>query len=190
MPRGVGLTREKVIDLAAEVADQTVGEPLDLTRLAKRCGVRKPSLYNHIHGLTDLHSELAVRAYQAMYQAISNSEDTAELAHRWRDWALAHPGVYRSATPTHLGLTQRGRDVEDRVLQALFHRLEDDGLCAGGSLSAARALRSLIHGFVTLELDGGFGLDEPVDLAFRKAVSALVTGLHRDVANGSRIERP
>ena len=177
MPRGVGLNRSKVIDLAAEIADEKGLDALNLTELARRCGVRKPSLYKHVDGLPDLHSALAARAYLAVQAAMQDAKDTAELAHRWRKWALDHPGTYMAATPTHLKLTAEGRQAGAQVMSAVLRHLEKEGLCSGQPLQAARALRSLVHGFVVLEIVGGFGVNSDVDSSFSLAIEALIGGL-------------
>jgi len=40
-----------------------------------------------------------------------------------------------------------------------------------------RAVRAALHGFVVLELDGGFGLPDDVDQSFRFLVDALIRSL-------------
>ena len=45
------------------------------------------------------------------------------------------------------------------------------------AVHAVRALRSALHGFVSLEAGGGFGLDVDVDESFRRLVDALAAGL-------------
>ena len=40
-----------------------------------------------------------------------------------------------------------------------------------------RTVRSAVHGFVSLELSGGFGLPQDIDESFEHLISTLVTGL-------------
>ena len=40
-----------------------------------------------------------------------------------------------------------------------------------------RAVRSALHGFVSLEASGGFGLPEDVDASFETLVDVLVAGM-------------
>jgi hypothetical protein len=44
-------------------------------------------------------------------------------------------------------------------------------------LHAVRGLRSLVHGFVSIEADGGFGLALDTDESFSRAVETYVAGL-------------
>ena len=45
------------------------------------------------------------------------------------------------------------------------------------AIDAARALRSMLHGFITLEAAGGFGLPVDIDRSFGRLVDGLVTAL-------------
>jgi len=51
------------------------------------------------------------------------------------------------------------------------------------AIHAARAVRSALHGFVSLEAAGGFGLSEDVDESYARLVGLLDRGL------GGRPER-
>ena len=52
------------------------------------------------------------------------------------------------------------------------YQLRDDD-----AIDATRALRSTLHGFVTLEAAGGFGLPVDVDRSFDRLVRGLITAL-------------
>jgi len=47
------------------------------------------------------------------------------------------------------------------------------------TVHATRAVRSALHGFVTLEAAGGFGLPQDVDESYNRLVELLDTGLRR-----------
>ncbi|NMM17840.1 MAG: WHG domain-containing protein, partial [Cellulomonas sp.] len=51
------------------------------------------------------------------------------------------------------------------------------GVDPARTIDAVRAFRSTLHGFVTLEMDGGFGMPRDVDASFAYAVDLLVTAL-------------
>jgi hypothetical protein len=60
------------------------------------------------------------------------------------------------------------------VLRA--YELEGDDL-----VDATRALRATLHGFVAIELAGGFGLPTDVDRSFERAVDGLVAVIEHSV---------
>jgi len=53
------------------------------------------------------------------------------------------------------------------------------GLQGEEAVHALRAFRSMVHGFVTLEVAGGFGLPEDCDKSFRRMVDTLIVGLQK-----------
>ncbi|MGA2321363.1 MAG: TetR-like C-terminal domain-containing protein [Solirubrobacteraceae bacterium] len=73
------------------------------------------------------------------------------------------------------------RVVDEAASRALLQVVAD--VLAGyelrdqDAIDATRALRSALHGFVTLEAGGGFGLPLDVDRSFEKLVRALVKAL-------------
>ena len=48
-------------------------------------------------------------------------------------------------------------------------------LSAEDALHAVRMLRSIVHGFVSLENSGGFGLPLAVDETFRRLLASLLS---------------
>ena len=45
------------------------------------------------------------------------------------------------------------------------------------AIHALRALRSVVHGFATLEAAGGFGIPLNLDESFRRLVELLIRGM-------------
>jgi AcrR family transcriptional regulator len=179
MPRRRGLTRSAVIHAAAELLDEDPGKELTLARVAQRVDVRTPSLYNHVESLDDLFHGIAVIAVRELGDgigkaAIGKSGDDAieAIAREYRRFALERPGLYpftqRAPKPGQIEL----EEVAAEILRVLDIILEPYALDQTERVYAIRALRSMVHGFVSLELNGGFGL--PVDI--EESFSWLVDG--------------
>lgn len=183
MPRA-GLTRARVLAEAERLADEIGLSQLTLAALAARLGVRQPSLYKHIDGMDGLQRGLAVRAKNELADILARAAIGRErrdaitaIAHAYRAWAREHPGRYAAAQPApaaddadDIAASQAAVSVITAVL-AGYHLDDDD------AIDATRALRSTLHGFVTLELIGGFGLPVDVDRSYDRLICALVTAL-------------
>jgi len=183
MPRA-GLTETRVLEDAERLADEVGLSQLTLAALAARLGVRQPSLYKHIDGMDGLQRGLAVRAKNELAAILARAAIGRErgdaitaIAHAYRAWAREHPGRYAAAQrapaadhPDDIAASQAALDVVTAVL-AGYQLREDD------AIDATRALRSALHGFVTLELDGGFGLPVDIDRSFERLIRGLVTAL-------------
>jgi AcrR family transcriptional regulator len=187
MPR-VGLDAEAVVAAAAELADAEGLHELTLAGLAERLGVRSPSLYAHVGGLADLRTRLAARgareltaALQAAAAGRARSDALHAIADAYRAYAHAHPGTY-AATQRAPGTEPDAANGEYAaaaadlvgVLVAVLrgYELHDDDAIHG-----VRMVRAALHGFVSLEREGGFAM--PVDLkeSYRRLVQTLDHGL-------------
>lgn len=70
--------------------------------------------------------------------------------------------------------------------QACDPNLASCGVSGEEAIHAARGLRSVAHGFATLEEGGGFGMDVDADESFRRLVRAFVDGLDGGPPSGTR----
>lgn len=185
MARKVGLDRRRVLDAAAALADAQGVESVTLARVASALGVASPSLYSHVDGLPALRRALALEAStrlgDAMRAALADAEGVAALratAHAYRGFAKAHPGLYATLHTTP-------GQAEDPEVYAAFAALLPDlasvlagmGVADEDAVPLIRTLRSALHGFVSLEASGGFGLPQDLDASFETLVDVLVAGM-------------
>jgi len=179
MPK-VGLTREKVVEQAAAVADEVGLASLTLAAVAQRCGVSLPGLYKHVNGLDAVKRDIAVLAVReitgvlaAAAVGVSGREALTEFARAYRGYARVHPGRYaltlHAPAPGDTGHAAAAADAVGVIAAALQgYKLEETAL-----VHAIRLVRSAFHGIVSLETAGGFGLPESVDDTYAHLVDAL-----------------
>jgi AcrR family transcriptional regulator len=182
-----GLDKAAVVAAAADLINEEGSEALSLSRLAKRLGVRTPSLYNHIDGLPGLKRELALLNVRALGQylgeaAIGKSGPQAlmAVAQAYRAYIKESPGVYMAslrAARTMQTVDAELQAEEDRVVRIVMAVVESFGLQGEDALHAVRGLRSIVHGFATLEIAGGFGLALDCEESFRRLVEVFNRGL-------------
>jgi AcrR family transcriptional regulator len=159
-------------------------EALSLAELAARFRVRPPSLYNHVDGLPGLKRELTLEALRRM--TVLLRRETAgragldalfAMAMAYRRFAAEEPGLYAFILPSteqaDPEVQSAGNELLEVVLAALrAYRLEGDA-----ALHAVRCVRSVLHGFVSLELAGGFGLPLDLNETFALLLALLDIGL-------------
>lgn len=192
MTRRAGLDREAVIQAATDLVDAEGLDALTLARLADILGVRTPSLYNHISSLDGVRHALAVRGARGLGVEFARAaigkngeEGIFAVADAYRRFAKEHPGIYaaslRAAAPGDSELIAAADEALSviRAVLAPYHLTEEN------FIHAARALRSLAHGFVSLELVGGFGIPIDIDTSYHVMVRMFVTSL-RDASNTPR----
>lgn len=184
MARSVGIDRERVVAVAAELADEVGLDQLTLAQVAARLGVRLPSLYNHVEGLPGLRRELALRGLRQLLErlggaAIGKSGDAAMLAVglAYRRFVLEHPGVYAATVRAPAPDDREVQQVSAAIVGVVLAVLEPYGLDEDAAIHAVRGLRSIAHGFATLELAGGFGIPLARDESYLRLLRAYVAGL-------------
>lgn len=184
MPRP-GLTAASVTAAGADLADEVGLGRLSMGMLADRLGVKAPSLYKHVSSQADLAHRIAVLATHQLADAVrdatqgrSGGEALTAGAQAMRTWVRQHPGRYAAANAA----TVTGPDdplhlAADRLLESWSAMLLGYRLDPAHRIHALRLLRSLLHGFSTLETAGGFRLDTDVDDSFAWMVAFLDHGL-------------
>jgi AcrR family transcriptional regulator len=174
-----GLGEQDVIDAASALVDAEGSSALTLSRVARELGVKPPSLYNHVTGLDGLRRDVALSAVEELGSrlgaaAMGRAGRTAlhAIAVELRDYATAHPGLYELSTQARPDDEQYARATW-RSIEPLLAILRGYELDDEEAIHAARTLRSALHGFVSLERSGGFGLDVDVDTSFEWLVRHL-----------------
>lgn len=184
VPRA-GLHQAAVVAAGADLADEIGFTELTMGALAGRVGVRTPSLYKHVANQDDLNRRIATlaltEAAEAMGTAIQGRAGKDALiaaAHALRTFVVTHPGRYAAT----VGLAPTGPDdllavAAARGLAPFRAVLRGYDIDPEDVVHALRALRSIFHGFATLEASRGFRYDTDIDASFTWLVDLVDRGL-------------
>ena len=181
-----------VTRVALELVDAggpTGFDTLTLAAVASKAEVAVPSLYKHVGSLADLRRLVATESVTELTRVLAGAtigragEDALrEAADALRAFAHAHPGRYAASQvaaalsdPGDAELAARGAEA----VAVLAGALRGFELPPDLTTDAIRVLRSGIHGFVVLELGGGFGLPDDLDRSFAILVDAIIAGIAR-----------
>ncbi|MGW0286110.1 TetR/AcrR family transcriptional regulator [Streptomyces sp. NPDC003236] len=175
-----GLTVDRIVVAAAELADEAGFGNVSLSALARRFGVKDASLYSHVRNLNDLRSRLALHAGGELIDRIADAvagragrDALTAFAGAYRAYALEHPGRYAA---TQIQIDQSlvaGSPALRRTAEITYGMLRAYGLAEPDLTDAVRLLRSTFHGYCVLESTGGFGAPRDVRASWDKAVEAL-----------------
>jgi AcrR family transcriptional regulator len=193
MGRKIGLTLEQVVAAAAEIADRDGMRALSLASVASNLGVRSPSLYNHVEGLAGLRRQLTLHASSLLTAELADSIDGLDatdalraIAEQMRSFAHRHPGLNDSLLPAPTP------DEDPEVAAALAESvtvvatvLTGMGIDPIAVIPLIRALRASVHGFVDLELRGGFGLPDDIDDSFATTIDLVIGAIAAHSTTGA-----
>jgi AcrR family transcriptional regulator len=181
MPRA-GLDAEAVVAAAAALADAEGLHQMTLAGLAASLGIRTPSLYAHIDGLDDLRARLGARGAWELAATLqlaaagrARGDALRAIALAYREYAHAHPGTYAA-----MQIASEDEEFEAAgaaAVGSIVAVLRGYALEGEPAIHAVRAIRSSLHGFVSLEREGGFGLPINIDDSYENLISMLDAGL-------------
>jgi AcrR family transcriptional regulator len=176
-----------VVRAAARLVNAGGAEALTINRLARELGVQPPSIYNHIEGLDALWRELALLSTRALAERItaaavgrSGAEGVMAMAQAYRGYIQENLGLYQASLRASGNLEipdPRMQAAEGRVVRVGLALVESFGLAGNEAIHALRALRSMVHGFASLEAAGGFGIPLGLDESFQRLIELLIRGM-------------
>lgn len=194
-----GLTSGKVVAAAAELADLNGADALTLSALAARLRIKPPSLFNHVSGLAALRRELRLLALRELADAMAaaaigraRGDAIRALGHAYRKFVKLRPGIYAETVRADDGGESKDSEIgalATRIVGICVSALAGYGLSTRQEIHAIRALRSLAHGFATLEMGGGFGIPIALDESFDWMLETFIRGLEAG-SIPSRTRRP
>ena len=183
------LDKNAVVQAAVEILNAEGMQALTLSRLAEELGIQTPSLYNHVEGLPGLQQELAILNAKLLADRLSSAamgksgtELFMEASQAFRAYVKEYPGLYMSTLRSSGAQETPNKELqleEERTVNVGLVVMASLGLKGENAIHGLRAFRSMVHGFATLEVAGGFGLPQDCDESFRRLVLALVAGLQK-----------
>lgn len=175
------LDRTSIVNTAALLAEEVTLDRLTLNQLAERLGVKTPSLYNHVHGLSDLYAELAALGMQRLGTQIARAaigkscaEALRAITREYRTFVRTYPELYKAILKSpemhHSTITE----AENEIVQILLKVLEPYHYSEEEAIHRIRGLRSLLHGFVSLEEAGFFRAPWDVEKSYEKLITSVL----------------
>lgn len=187
MSRRAGLDKPTVVAAAAVLVNRDGAAALSLKRLGGELGVQTPSLYNHVDGLPGLERELMLLSVQRLGDALADAvigksgpAAVTALLDAYRAFVVANPGLASyTVRPAAVEAPDDAERIqaETRIAHVAVAVVASFGLTGDDAIHAVRALRSVSHGFATLQAAGGFGIPLDLDESFRRLAAMVVAGL-------------
>ncbi len=175
------LDRTLIVNTAALLAEEHTLDHLTMNQVAERLGVKTPSLYNHVEGLQDLRAALAALGMQRLgmqitQAAIGKSHEDAitAIAREYRMFARTYPELYKAILKSpeiqHNAITE----AENEMVQILLKVLEPYHYSEEEAFHRIRGLRSILHGFVSLEAAGFFRAPWDIEKSYEKLITGIL----------------
>ena len=104
------------------------------------------------------------------------------MAHAVRNFAHEHPGRYAATQTAVISSNASGERLAHaraQTVTVIAAVLREVTLPENRMVDSIRILRSAVHGFVLLELQGGFGLPDDLERSFTLLIEPVTAGVSR-----------
>jgi AcrR family transcriptional regulator len=185
MPAPARTSRDAIIEAARTLLEEGGLDAVVMAAVAERVGVRGPSLYKHVADRSALIRAVGDCVTTDLRATLERAMSTGDPAADLRALALAYR-AFVQANPNGYGLlfahlepdlqpdTTAVADLGRPIVAAVARLTGDQGPTA---LEAGRTLVAWAHGFVTMELAGGFRLGGDLDAAYATGIELILAGI-------------
>ena len=175
VPRGT-LSRERIVDAALELIDESGTEALSMPKLARHLGVGVMSLYTHVDNKDDLLDTVVQRVLVSLPPPTGDGWDERIRSHfgALRDAFLAHPGLGTVFTTKNVAI-----DAVLDLLEANLAELTGAGIPDDEAVHLYYAMLTYTLGFVAWEIPRAQALP-PDEYArrWRATIDTTTTATH------------
>jgi AcrR family transcriptional regulator len=184
MPAPSRTSADQILYAARAILEEDGLDAVTMQAVATRVGVKSPSLYKRVADRAALIKAVADAVTEDLRRTLDPEPGTAmdppdqlrAIAYRFRTFVHANPQGYAllfaplppDQTPDAGALAAAGRPIVDVM-----------GRITGGdgALEAARTMVAWAHGFVTMELAGGFRLGGDLTAAYDVGIETILAGV-------------
>lgn len=180
------LTKEKIIQVAFSLADEIGLNQVTFQKIAEKLGIKYPSLYNHFTNMDNLKVEMTVYLLNELNLKLmksligkSGKDAIREFAYVYKDFAFQNKTAYRlfMSIPSteNPELFRLAKETTGIIRQLLEFYINDEIFLVHKS----RALRSLLHGFVSLHSFGYFHGKVDLEESFQCMIDDFILSLSK-----------
>lgn len=184
------VTKERIISEAIRLIEEKEQSVISLHELARRLGIKTPSLYNHIKNTRDLQHEVfryAIDKFVANQNAATagkrKDEAVRAFAEAYYQFAKENKGLYRLIMSMPLDNDDTEKELALPLLETVVKLLSDYGLQDETIAHWQRVLRAILHGFISQEDLGYFYFYKDTDSQKSRevAIQCFLNGLHAEL---------
>ena len=182
--RRIGLSREKVIEQAAALANEKGLEYVTITTLADYLGIKKPSLYNHIKSQEDIYHGIMIYGWQNGAEKIAEiivEEDAHEAlrkyAHAFYQYAMDNPGIFEAMLWYNKYKSEELIKATEKVYTFFFAQTDKLHIDREVANHLLRTYRAFLEGFLLLVIHDSFGNPISIEESFALSLDVLISGM-------------
>lgn len=185
MPR-IGLTHEKVIENAANLANKKGLSYVTISSLAEFLGIKKPSLYNHIKSQEDIYEGIMIYGWKNGVQPIAenlheNNPQKAlkKYARAFYKYALDNPGIFEAMLWYNKYKSPELIEASEKIYDFFFTQTDKMNIDHESANHLLRTFRAFLEGFLLLVIHNSFGNPISIEESFELSLDVLIGGMKK-----------
>jgi len=187
MPRA-GLTKEIVIQKAAELANAQGLSAVTVTTLSEYLGIRKPSLYYHVASTDEVIEGIMVYGWQYVSRNLVErvtSEEPEEAirqyAHEIYNFSINNPGVFEAMLWYNKYAKADLKDATEGLFNFFFIQTDKMNISRDIAHHLIRTFRAFLEGFIMLVIHNAFGSPIALEDSFEYSLDVMLKGIKQFV---------
>jgi len=176
MPTPDRTSLDAIVGAASDLLEQTGLAGVTMQAVALRVGVRAPSLYKRVPSRERLIQLVAESTITQLASRLDAADGPVELANTLRSIGHERPAAFQLIMTPGPGVPAVGDEFRLAASAAIL-RVAAELAGEEHALEAARTLTAWAAGFISMELNGGFGLGGNVERAWEFGVGRIVEAI-------------
>lgn len=179
-----GLDIETIVKTATELTDEKGFDRLTIKEVSERLGIKSPSLYNHVGSLSELKelvsSYVMEQVRDGMVKASMGQngvEALKEMGRYYIRFAREHGRLYEIIQWMNVGTEEQSEAIFSGVMDLICDMAGELGVSELEAAHIIRTVRSLAHGFASVESHDGFTYPSSVESSYEYALDLLFCGI-------------
>ncbi|WP_245622831.1 TetR-like C-terminal domain-containing protein [Lysinibacillus contaminans] len=131
-----------------------------------------------IQGVKKLHEHL-------LQAAVGRSGDDAirKISNAYIQFVRMHPGLYEASTRFPDANDKELQQAQESIVHLVVQVLQAYNLKEEMAIHMIRGLRSILHGFTSIEQMGGFGMPLDINKSYSILINTFIEGIHAVAIN-------
>ncbi len=180
----VGLNKKKIVEFAAQKANQIGINNITVRSLADELGIRAASLYNHIESFDELKTDIMNYGWKMlekqMLQSVAgiNGYDAIRaMCNAFYSFATENPGIFEVMLWYNKYASEDNNQTTDRMFEAIYRIFKSVYISQENTEHIIRTLRSFLQGFSMLVNNNSFGNPVSIEKSFEMSLDILISGI-------------
>ena len=178
-----GLTKDRIVRKAAELANEVGFDKITLKLLADSLHVQPPSLYNHIEGIEALQKEIMLFGWKEMDEkmteaalCVSGYDALEAICHAFYQYATENPGVFNAMLWYNKFQDDEAQEATKRIFSMIYKDFSMLNIGKNNCDHLIRTFRSFLEGFALLVNNKAFGNPVTIEKSFEISLQVLIAG--------------